>query len=147
VLAKGKTPAQLAGFAHGLDLLGLVPDWADLPRLAGGEGGAQVDDAIAQRIDALLDTRAKARASKDWDMADRVRDILTAAGWKMRCAGSCKTWRYGSFDGAMEAVICHLARAVLPGPWSVPGRGGSGSATAIVIPGSTRDPFRQLCGN
>jgi cysteinyl-tRNA synthetase len=101
VLAKGKTPAQLAGFAHGLDLLGLVPDWADLPRLAGGEGGAQVDDAIAQRIDALLDTRAKARASKDWDMADRVRDILTAAGVVVTDVGGQASWAAGpEFDAA-----------------------------------------------
>ncbi|SFK78227.1 cysteinyl-tRNA synthetase [Loktanella salsilacus] len=101
VLAKGKTPAQLAGFAHGLDLLGLVPDWADLPRLAGGEGGAQVDDAIAQRIDALLDTRAKARASKDWDMADRVRDILTAAGVVVTDVGGQASWAAGpNFDAA-----------------------------------------------
>ena len=101
VLAKGKTPAQLAGFAHGLDLLGLVPDWADLPRLAGGEGGAQVDDAIAQRIDALLDTRAKARACKDWDMADRVRDILTAAGVVVTDVGGQASWAAGpNFDAA-----------------------------------------------
>jgi cysteinyl-tRNA synthetase len=101
VLAKGKTPAQLAGFAFGLELLGLVPDWADLPRLAGGEGGAQVDDAIAAQIDALLETRAKARASKDWDMADRVRDILTAAGVVVTDVGGQASWAAGAdFDAA-----------------------------------------------
>ena len=101
VLAKGKTPAQLAGFAHGLDLLGLVPDWADLPRLAGGEGGASVDDAVAVRIDALLETRATARAAKDWDTADRVREILTAAGVVVTDVGGQASWAVGpDFDAA-----------------------------------------------
>ncbi len=101
VLAKGKTPTQLAGFAFGLDLLGLVPDWADLPRLSGGEGGASVDDATARRIDALLETRAQARATKDWDMADRVRDILTNAGVVVTDVGGQASWQAGpGFDAA-----------------------------------------------
>ena len=101
VLAKGKTPAQLAGFAFGLDLLGLVPDWADLPRLAGGEGGASVDDAVAARIDALLEARATARAAKDWDTADRVREILTAAGVIVTDVGGQASWAAGpDFDAA-----------------------------------------------
>ncbi len=101
VLAKGKTPAQLAGFAHGLELLGLVPDWAALPRLAGGEGGAAVDDATAQRIDALLAARAQARADKDWDTADRVRDILTTAGVIVTDVGGQASWQPGpAFDAA-----------------------------------------------
>lgn len=101
VLAKGKTPAQLAGFAHGLDLLGLVPDWAALPRLAGGEGGASVDEATAARIDALLATRAQARAAKDWDLADRVRDVLTAAGVVVTDVGGQASWQPGpDFDAA-----------------------------------------------
>lgn len=101
VLAKGKTPAQLAGFAFGLDLLGFVPDWADLPRLAGGEGGASVDEATAARIDALLATRAQARAAKDWDLADRVRDVLTAAGVVVTDVGGQASWQPGpDFDAA-----------------------------------------------
>ena len=101
VLAKGKTPAQLAGFAHGLEMLGLVPDWADLPRLAGGEGGAGVDDAVAARIDALLAARASARAAKDWDTADRVRDVLTRAGVVVTDVGGQASWTPGpDFDAA-----------------------------------------------
>ena len=101
VLAKGKTPAQLAGFAHGLEMLGLVSDWAVLPELAGGEGGAGVEPHTAARIDALLATRAQARAEKDWDLADRVRDILTRAGVLVTDVGGQASWQPGpSFDAA-----------------------------------------------
>ncbi|MBS1303706.1 cysteine--tRNA ligase [Loktanella sp. SALINAS62] len=101
VLAKGRTATQLAGFAHGLDMLGLVPDWAALPHLDGGEGGATVSAATADRIDALLARRAQARADKDWDTADDVRNILTAAGVLVTDVGGQATWSAGpDFDAA-----------------------------------------------
>ncbi|MCB5197746.1 cysteine--tRNA ligase [Loktanella sp. TSTF-M6] len=101
VLSKGKTPAQLAGFAHGLDMLGLVPDWAHLPHLDGGEGGAGVSDDAAAKVDALLARRAQARQDKDWDAADQVRDILTAAGVLVTDVGGQATWTPGpAFDAA-----------------------------------------------
>ncbi|WP_342075875.1 cysteine--tRNA ligase [Yoonia sp. SS1-5] len=101
VLSKGKTPAALAGFAHGLDMLGLVSDWGALPLFDGAEAGPEVAPAIAARVDALLAQRAQARAAKDWSAADQVRDILTAAGVQVTDVGGQATWLPGpDFDAA-----------------------------------------------
>jgi cysteinyl-tRNA synthetase len=101
VLAKGKTPTALAGFAHGLDMLGLVRDWAAIPLLDGAEAGPVVTPAVAARVDALLAARAAARAAKDWAQADDVRDILTAAGVQVTDVGGQATWSPGpDFDGS-----------------------------------------------
>jgi cysteinyl-tRNA synthetase len=101
VLAKGRTPAQLAGFAHGLDMLGLVPDWAAIPLFDGGEAGADVTPAIAAKVDALLAERAAARAAKDWARADALRDLLVAAGVQVTDVGGQASWTAGpDFDAA-----------------------------------------------
>ncbi|MEL6685625.1 MAG: cysteine--tRNA ligase [Pseudomonadota bacterium] len=101
VLAKGKTPVALAGFAHGMQMLGLVNDWSAIPQFEGGEAGAGVADAVAQRVDALLADRAAARAAKDWARADEVRDILNAAGVQVTDVGGQATWAPGpDFDAA-----------------------------------------------
>ncbi|WP_394177797.1 cysteine--tRNA ligase [Yoonia maritima] len=101
VLSKGKTPAALAGFAHGLEMLGLVNDWSDIPMFDGGEAGPDVAPAVAARVDALLADRATARANKDWDRADEVRDILNAAGVEVTDVGGQATWAPGpDFDAA-----------------------------------------------
>jgi len=101
VLSKAKTPAGLAGFAHGLEMLGLVNDWAAIPQYDGGEGGPDVAADVAKKVDALLDARAKARADKDWGEADRVRDILNAAGVQVTDVGGQATWTPGpDFDAA-----------------------------------------------
>lgn len=101
VLSKGKTPAALAGFAHGLEMLGLVNDWAQIPMFDGGEAGPTVAPAIAARVDALLADRAAARAAKDWARADEVRDILNAAGVQVTDVGGQATWKPGpDFDAA-----------------------------------------------
>ncbi len=101
VLSKGRTPEALAGFAHGLAMLGLVNDWAAIPMFDGGEGGADVSPAVAAKVDALLATRAKARADKDWATADEVRDVLNAAGVQVTDVGGQATWSPGpDFDAA-----------------------------------------------
>ncbi|WP_106744406.1 cysteine--tRNA ligase [Yoonia maritima] len=101
VLSKGKTPAALAGFAHGLEMLGLVNDWSNIPMFEGGEAGPDVAPAVAARVDALLADRATARANKDWDRADEVRDILNAAGVQVTDVGGQATWAPGpDFDAA-----------------------------------------------
>lgn len=101
VLAKGKTPTALAGFAHGLDMLGLVRDWAAIPLLDGAEAGPDVTPAVAARVDALLAARAAARAAKDWAQADEVRDILTSAGVQVTDVGGQATWSPGpDFDAS-----------------------------------------------
>ncbi len=101
VLSKGKTPAALAGFAHGMAMLGLVNDWAAIPMFDGGEAGPDVAPAVAARVDALLVERAAARAAKDWAGADAVRDILSAAGVQVTDVGGQATWVPGpDFDAA-----------------------------------------------
>ena len=101
VLSKNKTPATLAGFAHGMEMLGLVGDWADIPMLDGGEAGADIAPAVAARVDALLAQRAQARSNKDWGLADEVRDILNAAGVQVTDVGGQATWTPGpDFDAA-----------------------------------------------
>ncbi|WP_411890418.1 cysteine--tRNA ligase [Yoonia sp. SDW83-1] len=101
VLAKGKTPAALAGFAHGMEMLGLVNDWAAIPMFDGGEAGPEVTQAVTARVDALLAERAEARAAKDWSRADAVRDVLNAAGVQVTDVGGQATWVPGpDFDAA-----------------------------------------------
>jgi cysteinyl-tRNA synthetase len=101
VLSKGKTPAALAGFAHGMQMMGLVNDWAAIPMLDGAEAGPGVVPAVAARVDALLADRATARAAKDWARADEVRDVLNAAGVQVTDVGGQATWTPGpDFDAA-----------------------------------------------
>ena len=101
VLSKGKTPAALAGFAHGLDMLGLVNDWDVIPMFDGGEAGTDVDPTVAAQVDALLAARAEARAAKDWERADELRDILNAAGVQVTDVGGQAAWTPGpDFDAA-----------------------------------------------
>ena len=101
VLSKGKTPAALAGFAHGLEMLGLVSDWDAIPMFDGGEAGTDVDPTVAAQVDALLAARAEARAAKDWERADELRDILNAAGVQVTDVGGQAAWTPGpDFDAA-----------------------------------------------
>ncbi len=101
VLAKGKTPTTLAGFAYGLQMLGLVNDWAAIPQFDGGEAGTAVTPDVAARVDALLAARAAARAGKDWARADELRDLLNAAGVQVTDLGGQATWQPGpDFDAA-----------------------------------------------
>ncbi|MFU8824162.1 cysteine--tRNA ligase [Yoonia sp.] len=101
VLAKGKTASALAGFAHGLEMLGLVRDWSAIPLFDGAEAGPAVTPAVAAQVDALLAERAQARAAKDWSRADEVRDILTAAGVQVTDVGGQATWSPGpDFDAS-----------------------------------------------
>ena len=82
-------------------MMGLVTDWANIPMLDGGEAGPDVTAATALRVDALLQARADARAAKDWGEADRVRDILNAAGVQVTDVGGQATWAPGpDFDAA-----------------------------------------------
>ena len=100
-LAKNQTPETLTGFAHGLEMLGLVNDWDAVPLWDGAEAGPGVDASVAARVDALLAQRAEARAAKDWDEADRIRNILEDAGVQVTDAGGQATWVAGpEFDPA-----------------------------------------------
>ena len=101
VLSKNKTAATLAGFAHGMEMLGLISDWSNIPMFAGDDRKADIMPDISVRVEALLAQRAAARATKDWVLADEVRNILNAAGVQVTDVGGQATWKPGpDFDAA-----------------------------------------------
>lgn len=55
------------------------------------QGG--VDEALREKVDALIAQRVEARASKDWAAADRIRDELTALNVEVMDGPSGATWR------------------------------------------------------
>lgn len=57
-------------------------------------------EALAPFVDALLELRARARAARDWEAADLVRDRLAAAGVEVRDRPDGSTW---VLAGAPEA--------------------------------------------
>ena len=97
VMAKARTPAGLAGFAFGLELLGLISDWDALADLAGAEAGgvAVVEPWVKEVVDGLLAKRAAARAAKDFVTADEVRDLLNVAGVQVTDIGGTANWQPG----------------------------------------------------
>ncbi|KAF0677520.1 cysteine--tRNA ligase [Profundibacterium mesophilum] len=98
VLSKGRTAEALAPFAHGLELLGLAPDWETLAQDDAG-GDAALEPWIAQTVEALLARRRDARARKDFAEADAVRDILSAADVRVTDIGAESGWSAGpDFD-------------------------------------------------
>jgi len=104
VLANGRTTAALVPLAHGLEMLGLVPDWdiLDLSPLQ----GVEMQDWVKPLIDDLLAQRQMARASKDWAEADRLRDVLTGAGVQVTDVSGTASWQPGpDFDPAKLEVL------------------------------------------
>ncbi|MBN8551838.1 MAG: cysteine--tRNA ligase [Caulobacterales bacterium] len=57
------------------------------------EGGA--DDALKAQVEALLEARAAARATRDWPAADRIRDELSALNVVVMDGPNGATWRRG----------------------------------------------------
>jgi cysteinyl-tRNA synthetase len=55
------------------------------------QGGA--DPALRARIEGLIDARARARAARDWPMADRLRDEIGALGVEVMDGPDGATWR------------------------------------------------------
>lgn len=97
VLAKGHTAEALAPFAHGLEMLGLISDWEVTDVSAVKEDG--LADWVAPVVDRLLAERGAARAAKDWGEADRVRDLLNAAGVQVTDIAGAASWVPGpDFD-------------------------------------------------
>ncbi len=101
VLAAARTTARLVPFAAALELIGLIDDWDRLADLAQGEAAADVAPEVDAKVVALLARRAEARAAKDWAEADRIRDILGAAGVQVTDVGGTASWQPGpSFDAS-----------------------------------------------
>jgi cysteinyl-tRNA synthetase len=65
--------------------------------------GADLDDAVAARIDALLARRTAAKASRDFAEADRIRDGLTRAGIIVTDTPGGSVWELGA--GADVAAL------------------------------------------
>lgn len=55
------------------------------------QGG--VDEALREKVDALIAQRVEARATKDWAAADRIRDELTALNVEVMDGPTGATWR------------------------------------------------------
>jgi cysteinyl-tRNA synthetase len=60
-----------------LDVLGLDPLSATW---AGADAGGDLHGVVGRLVEVALEERAAARARKDYDASDRVRDSLLAAG-------------------------------------------------------------------
>ncbi len=100
VLAKARTATGLVPLAHALETLGLVNDWAVLD--AAPQGGPALAEWIAPVIEQLIAARGAARADKDWSEADRLRDVLNAAGVQVTDVAGAASWQLGpDFDPAV----------------------------------------------
>jgi cysteinyl-tRNA synthetase len=65
--------------------------------------GADIDDALASRIDALLARRTAAKAERNFAEADRIRDALTRAGVVVTDTPGGSVWELGA--GADTSVL------------------------------------------
>ena len=100
VLAKAKTAAGLVPLAHALETLGLVNDWSAIeqPTADGGD----IPEWVPSFIDGLIEQRGAARSAKDWGEADRLRDLLNAAGVQVTDVGGTASWQLGpDFDASV----------------------------------------------
>ncbi|EEW25832.1 cysteine--tRNA ligase [Rhodobacter ferrooxidans] len=108
VLAKNRTAATLAPFAFGLELLGFVNDWSMLAELAhiGVSQSGHHEPWVESVVAGLLFERQEARASRNFAVADRIRDVLTEAGVQVTDVGGVASWQPGpNFDPAkLEAL-------------------------------------------
>ncbi|MEM6742420.1 MAG: cysteine--tRNA ligase [Pseudomonadota bacterium] len=78
------------------NLIGLLT-----PELGGWDSAPEADDAVAERIEALLVARTEARKIKDFAKADALRDALDAAGVIVMDNPDGADWRLGpDFDPA-----------------------------------------------
>ena len=66
------------------DILGLKPET---------DGGSKREEAFSAAIDLLLETRAKAKAAKDWATSDLIRDRLAQLGFEVKDTKDGATWK------------------------------------------------------
>ena len=103
VLAKAKTAAGLVPLAHALEMLGLVNDWAVLDQ---ADTGNDLPEWVASVIERLIEERSAARVAKDWGEADRVRDVLNAAGVQVTDVAGTASWEAGpDFDATVLEAL------------------------------------------
>ena len=103
VLAKARTATGLVPLAHALEFLGLVRDWSVLDAV---ETGQDLPDWVGLVIDNLIEQRGAARVAKDWGEADRLRDVLNAAGVQVTDVAGTASWQAGpDFDASVLEVL------------------------------------------
>lgn len=73
VLHRWADTGQVELLGRGLDLFGLLDDDADA-----------ADDAVPDEVTALAASRAEAKASRDFELADRLRDEVLELGWAIQ---------------------------------------------------------------
>ncbi|WP_370401682.1 cysteine--tRNA ligase [Sulfitobacter sp. JB4-11] len=81
-------------------LIGLLTDelggWTDTKYVKSGGLYVGANAEVADRIDELLDKRQKAKEGKDFQTADRIRDILNEAGIIISDGKEGADWEFGS---------------------------------------------------
>jgi cysteinyl-tRNA synthetase len=77
-----------------LDVLGLDPLDPGWPTT--GRGDSRLTDAVDVLVRGLLDSRADARAAKDWARADQIRDQIKAAGIEVEDTPAGPVWTLSS---------------------------------------------------
>lgn len=75
-----------------LDVLGLDPLGAKWGRAAAG-GDGKLKKALEMLVEAQLQARAQARATRDWGAADKIRDSLAAAGITIADGPQGASWK------------------------------------------------------
>ena len=88
-LAAGADAAEYANAVWAMaNVLGLT----SLMNLDGSGASGAEHQALDALIRTILEQRASARAEKDWATADRMRDVLTAAGITVKDGAQGSTW-------------------------------------------------------
>ena len=88
-LAAGADASEFANAVWAMaNVLGLI----SLMNLDGSGASGAEHEALDALIHTILEQRASARAEKDWATADRMRDVLTAAGITVKDGAQGSTW-------------------------------------------------------
>ena len=88
-LAAGADAAEYANAVWAIaNVLGLI----SLMNLDGSGASGAEHEALDALIHTILEQRASARAEKDWATADRMRDVLAAAGITVKDGAQGSTW-------------------------------------------------------
>ena len=92
-LAAGADAAEYANAVWAMaNVLGLI----SLMNLDGSGASGAEHQALDALIHTILEQRASARAEKDWATADRMRDVLAAAGITVKDGAQGSTWSFNA---------------------------------------------------
>lgn len=76
-----------------LEVLGLDPLGAQWGSGANAGSSGKLETALGALVETQLQARAEARAAKDWETADRIRDALVAAGITIKDGPQGVSWK------------------------------------------------------